>query len=515
MSINKILKSFVLATVLLAATGMAQTPYDEGQKALREQNWIEAADQFKRAIKTDKSTADASMYWRAHALYKADRKKEAERQLATLKRKYPDSRWIKEALVLQIEHDGSAADLEDVKDESAMDEELRMFALARLMERDPDRALPLVMEMLESTDSENVSADMLFMLGMSDDPKAQELIAEIARDSNNPRLQVDAVHMLGVASNQPNMALLSELYRESDDDDVKEAVIQAHIVSDESGTLLEILKTENNPRLQVEIIHALGVMDASEDLKSIYPTLTSEETKVAALEAFFMAGDTEILKHVLDTETNPELRKTAIHGIAMEDDGNAAAVLESVYDKATSVEEKRVVLEALVMIDDAEALALKIVRTETDPELRRDAIRMLGVMEATDEIAELYGTIDEVELRKAVLDSMMIADDTEGLIEVLKTEKDPEMRAAAIQALAVSDDDVAAGYLVSLYPDGTVDEKQAVIQSMMIMDDVDGLISLLKTETDPDRKREMLQVLTMMDSDAADEYLFELLEKNG
>jgi hypothetical protein len=218
---------------------------------------------------------------------------------------------------------------------------------------------------------------------------------------------------------------------------------------------------------------------------------------------------------VLNTETDPDLRRTAIHGIAMEDGKDAAALLESLYDNATSVEEKTMVLEALVMMDDAEELAMKIVRTETDPGLRRQAIEMLGVMEATDEIAELYATIDEVELRKAVLDSMMIADDTEGLVEVLKTETDPEMRAAAIQALAVSDDDVAADYLISLYPDGTVDEKQAVIQSMMIMDHTEGLISLLKVETDPERKREMLQMLTLMNSEEADEYLFELLEDKG
>jgi HEAT repeat protein len=153
--------------------------------------------------------------------------------------------------------------------------------------------------------------------------------------------------------------------------------------------------------------------------------------------------------------------------------------------------------------------------TETDPGLRREAIHMLGAMEATSEIAELYATVDEVELRKAVLQSMMIADDTDGLIEVLKTETDPEIRAAAIQALAVSDEDVAADYLVSLYPNGSVDEKQAVIQSMMIMEDSEGLISLLKTETDPERRREMLQMLTMMDSEEAQEYLFELLENKG
>ena len=515
MLITKFLKTFILTTVLVTVTALAQTPYDEGQKALREQNWTEAAEQFQKAIKADKKTADASMYWRAHALYNAKRNKEAGRQVNTLERKYPDSRWIKEAQVLQIEHDSSSQVLATAHEEFLMDEELRMFALAQLMERDPERALPLVMDMLKNTDSKSVSSDMLFLLGMSEDPKAQQMIAEIARDSDNPRLQVDAVHMLGIASNQPSMALLEELYKETDSDDVKEAVIQAHIVSDETGTLVEILKSEDNPGLQREIIHALGVMDATDELNKIYPTLTDKRSKVATLEAFFLAGDTETLRQVLKTETDPDLRRTAIHGIAMEDDSDAAQLLESVYDSATSVDEKRVVLEALIMMDDAAELALKIVHTETDPGLRRQAIEMLGVMEATDAIAELYATIDEVELRKAVLDSMMIADDTEGLVEVLKTETDPEMRAAAIQALAVSDDEVAAHFLISLYPDGSVDEKQAVIQSMMIMDHTEGLISLLKMETDPERKREMLQMLTLMDSEEADEYLFEMLEDKG
>ena len=36
------------------------------------------------------------------------------------------------------------------------------------------------------------------------------------------------------------------------------------------------------------------------------------------------------------------------------------------------------VLEALVMMDEAEDLALKIVRTESDPELRRGAIHAAG-----------------------------------------------------------------------------------------------------------------------------------------
>lgn len=395
MSFNKLLKTTALSTVLLAATVMAQTPYDEGQKALREQDWTVAADQFKQAIKADKNNADASMYWRAHALYKAGRKKEAEHQVRSLERKYPDSRWVKEAQVLQIEHDESVPVLAATANESGIDEDLRMFALAQLMDRDPERALPLVLEILKTTDSESVRRDTIFMLGMSDEPLAQQAIAQIARDSKDPGLQAQAIQML-------------------------------------------------------------GVMGATDFLRALYPTLTDHESRVAALEAFFMAGDTETLRQVLETETDPELRKTAIRGIAMADDEDAAAVLGSIYDHANSVEEKNAVLEA-----------------------------------------------------------MMIASDTDGLIKVLESEKNPELRASAMQMLAVSDDEDAARYLLKLYPGGSHEEKQAVIRSMMIMEDTEGLIGLLKTETDPELKRELLQTLTLMDSDASDEYLFEMLENKG
>lgn len=515
MSIMKHLKTLGLTALLVSTVVVAQTPYDEGQKALREQNWTEAAAQFKEAIKADKKTADASMYWRAHALYKAGRKKEAERQVSSLERKYPDSRWVKEGQLLIIEHEGAQQAIRDAGEGSPMDDELRMFALAQLMERDPERALPLVMEMIESADSQGVSSDMLFMLGMSEDPEAQQQIARIARDSSNPRLQVEAIHILGIASDSPSMELLTTLYSEAESEQVKKAVIEAHIVSDDPGTLVQLLQTEDNPKLQVDIIHALGAMGATAELAKIYPGLTTHGARIAALEAFSIAGDTDKLQEVLQTETDSRLRRTAIHGIAMEDGPDAVKMLESVYDSASSTDEKKAVLEALVMTDDAQDLVLRIVRTEKDQDLRREAIHMLGVMEASAEIAEVYAQIGDVELRKAALESMMVADDAEGLVEILKTETDPEMRAAAIQNLAVTDEKLASDFLVSLYADATVDEKQAVIQSMMIMDDAEALISLLKTETDPERQREILQMLSMMDSEAANKYLFEMLEKKG
>jgi len=387
-SISKLFRASILASVVLTASVMAQTPYDEGQKALRDQDWSAAAELFQKAIESDKAKADTAMYWRAHALYQASRNNEATNQIKTLERSYPDSRWVKEAQALKIEHQGTV-------DTAGLDDDLRMFALAQLMDRDPQRALPLVLDALKSTESESVRNDALFVLGMSDEPAAQAAIAEIARNSKSPELQANAIHMLGVASSESSMALLEGLYADSTTREAKEAVIHAHIAAGEEGNLIRFLKTEKDPELQREIIYALGAMGASDELDDLYSSMTNPETRLAILE------------------------------------------------------------------------------------------------------------------------SLAIADDTEGLIKILQAEKDSTLRAAAIHSLSVNGDSAGADYLVSLYPNGTHTEKSAIIESMMVMDNAQGLIGLLKQENDPKLRREMVQMLSVMDTDESSEYLFELLENKG
>ena len=395
MLIKNFLKTTILASALIAASVMALTPYEEGQKALRSQDWNVAAEAFQQSIKSDKDNVDAAMYWRAHALYQANRSNEAMSQLKTLERNYPDSRWIKEAQALKIEHQGTDSIVQSAGDSSGLDDDLRMFALAQLMDRDPERALPLVLDALKNTKSEKARNVSLFVLGMSDSPEAQQVIAEIARDSKNPGLQADAIHMLGAASSESTLALLEGLYTDSAPRETKEAIIHAQITAGEHGNLIRFLKTEKDPQLQREIIYALGAMQATNELDHLYESLTDKESRVAVLE------------------------------------------------------------------------------------------------------------------------SLAMADDTEALIKILRSEKDADLRAAAIHSLSVNGDSVGAEYLKSLYPNGTFTEKSAIIESMMVMDDAQGLIELLKQETDPKLRREMVQMLTVMDTDESTEYLFEMLENKG
>jgi HEAT repeat protein len=455
MPMKQTLMTATLAALLATTAALAQTPYDEGQKALREQNWMEAAEQFQQVIEEGQNQADAAMYWRAYAFYKANRGKEAERELRRLERRYPESSWVKEAQALRIEHQDSLAIAEQAASgEHGLDEELRLFALAQLMERDPERTLPLVLDLAQNAKSESVREDALFVLGMSESPEARQALLEIARNSKDPNSQRNAIHML-------------------------------------------------------------GTLDATTELQALYPALQDRDAKVAVIESLSIAGDQAMLREVLDSETDPELRRAAIMGIAMEDNSESAAYIESMYQSAASKEEKIVILEALSIMDEASDLAMKILRTESDPELQQRAIVVLGIMGSTDELGELYASVEDRDLRIAVLEAMSIADDSEGLYRILKTEQDGELRSAAIQYLAINGSDETADYLIELYPGGSREEKTAVIESMMIMDNTEGLLSLLKQESDPELKREMLQMLTTMDSGESDEYLFELLEKNG
>jgi HEAT repeat protein len=227
-------------------------------------------------------------------------------------------------------------------------------------------------------------------------------------------------------------------------------VIHAYIAAGEPEPLVELLRQESDPSLQRDMLHALGAMGASAELASIYAGLSDPASKRAAIEAFSITGDTAPLREVIASETDPALLRAAITGIAVAGDDDAPAVLKDIYANATDVTTRKAVVEALIILGDGEELALEIVRTEKDPGVRNDAIRALGVMDATDRLDELYASMDDRESRKTVLDAMMIAGNTDGLISLLQQETDPQLKQQLLQLLAVMDSDEANEYLFQM-----------------------------------------------------------------
>ena len=328
-----------------------------------------------------------------------------------------------------------------------------------------------------------------------------------------PLLQVEAIQVLGASGNDQALTLIGEIYRSSNDLQVKRAALQASMVADESALVLEILRNESDPSLQLEAIQMLGVMDETEQLHQLYTSFTDVEVRRAVLQALMIADDGDGLRALIDSEQDPELRRAAIRNLALTGELDSVEALDELYDSARSIDEKRAVIEALFVIgDDGEALALKIARQETDPQLQRQAIEALGVMDAPEALLQLYPQLSDRATRQMVIQGLMIADATDELIGLLEGETDTGLRTELIRHIAIGDEDDAAKYLVASYGDAEVAEQDAILEAMLIMDHAEGLIELLREEPDRTRKQRILQTLMAVDSDEATEYVLKALE---
>src|SRR5260370_5971057 len=76
-------------------------------------------------------------------------------------------------------------------------------------------------------------------------------------------------------------------------------------------------------------------------------------------------------------------------------------------------------------------------KSEKDPEVRREAIRQLGLMGSASELQQLYQSESSADVKREILQSFFLGGDSSKLMEVARTDKDPAMRRTAIRKLAL------------------------------------------------------------------------------
>jgi len=384
--------------------------YDDGREALEEDRFEQAAAKFKELATMNGTQADAALYWKAYAENRLGRRDVALATLASLKQRFPQSRWQKDAAALEIEVRQSNG--QTPHPEAQKDEELRILAIQGLMNSDSDRAIPLLEKLLNSSASPNEKSKALFVLAQSGSPKAREVLANIARGQANPELQRKAIEYLGlfgggvrggvkggvnggikggVGSAQASGDTLAEIYASSTDASVKRAILKTYMISGDKEHLFAAAKNEKNDELKREAIRQLGLTGAQNELGQLYAMDISLEIRKELLQAFFLAGDAARLANVAQSDKNPEIRSTAIRdlGLVNSDEGNKA--LLAIYAKESDRNLREEVLNALFIEGNAAAL-VTIARGEKDPELKKTAVQKLSLMnskEATDYMMEL------------------------------------------------------------------------------------------------------------------------------
>jgi hypothetical protein len=362
--------------------------YDGAQDALDDHDWRRAAAGFQKVADMRLSHADAALYWLAVAEGKMGMRSEALSTILNLKTQYPKSKWNEDAKALEMEIRQSAG--QQIDPAHVQDEELKLMAINGLMQSDPERAIPILEHVLQTSDSTKLKDRALFVLSQSDSPKAYDILARIARNSAAPDLQRRAVRYLGIMGGEQNRKLLADIYTSTSDVAIKKSVLRAYMVAGDRSHLLALAKGEANPDLRAEAVTQLGVMGARNELDELYSSESSIEVRKKIIQAMFIGGNSEKLAEIARNEPVLDLKLAAIRNLGLLGGERSGQHLTSIYDSDSRVEVRKSVINSLFIQNNARAL-VDLARREKDPELKKSIVSRLSLMkskEATDYLME-------------------------------------------------------------------------------------------------------------------------------
>lgn len=363
--------------------------YDAANDALDEHDYRRAAQEFGAVAKMKGSHADAATYWLAYAQGKMGMRSEALATLLDLQRTYPKSRWVSDAKALEVEIRQSAG--QTIQPEHVGDEELKLLALNGLMQSDPSRAIPVVVQILDSnTNSIKIKNKALFVIAQSGSPQAITILSKAALDNTKPELRNSAIRYLAISGGDEARKALASTYQATNDVAVKKAVLKSFMITGDKPRLLQIAKTEPNSDLRSDAVRQLGLIGAKNELGDMYNTETSTAIRKSIIQAMFIGGNSEKLGDIARNEKDHDLRLTAIRNLGLMGGERSAATLRTIYETDNDREVKQAVIRAFFIQGNSHTL-VELARKEKDPELKKEIISKLSIMgskEAADYLME-------------------------------------------------------------------------------------------------------------------------------
>jgi hypothetical protein len=395
-------KSLLFATLLIALSAppahsddnaAAQTKedalYSEGTRAINDAHWAQAESIFHNLSVQHGARAEAALYWEAYAENKQGNAARALEICAELRHTYPQGNWAKECSALEIEIHGKSDD--PVRPQAEQDEELKLLALNSLMQQDEGHAMPIIQQILNSDKSEKLKDRAL--LAQDQSPQAQALLGQVASGERNPALQRKAIEMLAVTRGKQAAETLANIYRQSTNEEVKNAILHTYLVIGTPDPLVEAARHESDPKLVRTAVHTLGAMGATSQLLTLYHDTSKPEVKGEVIDGLIPAGQkgADALGSIASSEQDPELRRKAIRNLGIAGGMSAAPALVATYKKNPDQETRKAVAQALFLAGDTHDL-VELARAEKDPAVKKSLVQQLSQMrnkEATDYMLEI------------------------------------------------------------------------------------------------------------------------------
>ena len=220
----------------------------------------------------------------------------------------------------------------------------------------------------------------------------------------------------------------------------------------------------------------------------------------------------ETLARIARGNANPELQARALRYLGIMGGENARKLLSDVYASTRDVKVKKTILRSYMQQGDKDRL-LALAKSESDADLRGEAVRQLGIIGARNELADLYASETSVEVKKDIIKAMFISGSHERLGQLALKEPNAELRATAIKNLGLMGKQTAPILLQLYNSDPNPEIRSAVVRGLFLQGNVTALVDLAKKEKDPRMRKEIVSKLALMNSEEATAYLLDVLNQ--
>jgi HEAT repeat protein len=253
-------------------------------------------------------------------------------------------------------------------------EVLKIAALEALISAPPERALPLVIKVLDADNTNDVKERALFVLSQIDMPEAQTRLLDVAR-SGDPELSEEAVRMIGIGGNEEALAGLAELYS-SGDEDLREAVLEAYMIAGNVDAVYAIANNASDEEEFEAAVEMLGVMGANDKLRELSKSSSYTESLVMALA---ISGDYETLRQMAFDSSDPKNQLDAIEALGIIGGNDVNATLVEIYRGAESDDIREAARDGL-LISGYDQGVFELYKESNDINEKRELLEMLGHM---------------------------------------------------------------------------------------------------------------------------------------
>jgi HEAT repeat protein len=255
-------------------------------------------------------------------------------------------------------------------------------------------------------------------------------------------------------------------------------------------------------------------------LEGVLTSANSLEVKKRAIYVLALSEDTRarpILLRYAKGAGSPDLQPDAIRYLASRrDQSTTGADLRDIYESTQDPMLRRVVIDAYRTTGDKTALMAVTVNPANPLPLRQTAVSGLARIAAPQELWALYQKEPDPVLRTQIASVLASMGAMDQVTEIARADKDITVRQRAIRSLGGLRHERAGQVLVELY--GSSQDRAvrtSIIQALGNQANAEGLVSIARTETNLDLKKQIVSQLSNMASKSpvAADYLMEMLKR--